>query len=252
MSAIVLSTWRLTLGALASQILPADPGVVTDVAAGALTYTWAGATTSESFADAVIRFVSTYSGFPQFTPSVEVTAVVLAELDAQANAVVPGAAFWQLSDPQQQTIMAAVYGTAAFAYFDPTIVPITQPQLNAYQFQALARQLTTGINTVYWGINWSMHTMSENLIGVGAVPAGTARSVRVYSDPPNQIMQPNVVAAPISAAWTYRRWAFPVRYGVEVLYQNGMVEAQAQPVAADAALASLIGFAQAQTLWVQP
>jgi hypothetical protein len=221
-----LSSFGASMNAFASIIVPADPDVPGDRAAG----DGGGGT----FFRQMIRLIQRGT-VPELGAVIteDDARAVFAELDAQAGAAFGRNNFAQLALTEQEQLVGALLAG--------TLTPITVSGPNAANvLQSQARLMVIIVKTVYW-TNFPEHRVRSGDMGFGS---GNV----IFSDPQNQISNPNTPGT--GTAWDYVGWHYPLRKGVEDKLGLAFLEADVPHHAAqsEAALADLLARDAARTL----
>lgn len=215
-----LSKFGQSMNAFASIVVPADPEVPGDRAAGE---------DGRFFKQMILLIERAHVPELGAEVSEDDARVVFAELDAQARAL-GRAKFAQLSRQQQEQLVDDLLAG--------TLVPITidDPEL----LQSLGRLMVIIVKIAYW-TNFPEHRVRSGALGFGSGRV-------IFSDPQNQISNPNTPGT--GTAWDYLGWHYPVRKGVEDKLALAFLEADVphNAAASEAALADLQARDLARTL----
>lgn len=219
--------FRPTITALADQVIPA---LGPEKLPSQLSRSLGGGVTMQ-FADHVIDLVRMadgvrFSSQPLNNYTSHDAQTVLAEMDAQADAVDTGKRFHQLTSPQQVTILEAALGTAGAFFTNPTISTITITVTPA-EFQALAIGLVTLVKMAYWD-NFPFHDYRRNLVGWGwdlDEQEKRWNSKLKLTDVPNAIAKPHAGNIGYGSAFDFILRYQPYSIGVETLVRLAMLEA---------------------------
>jgi hypothetical protein len=221
-----LEPFGASMDAFARIIVPADPEVPGDRAAGE-----PGARPFFKQMILLIRNGTVPDLGAEITE--EDGAIVFAELDAHARADFGQRTFDRLQVQQQQQLVDALLGG--------TLPPLTVSGPDgAVVLQSLGRLMIIIVKVAYW-TNFPEHRVRSGALGFGSGQV-------IFSDPPNQISNPNLPGT--GTAWDYLGWHYPVRKGVEDQLTLAFLEADVPHHAADseAALADLLAKDAARTL----
>jgi hypothetical protein len=234
-----LEAYRDTINAWASIIIPADPLVPGDKAAGDLVgfRPDGGTEVEERISEQIIRWVRV--GF------VADIGVNITEHDAQSTfhfidgkaIELHGVKFHEATVAQQQAIVTQIL---ADGYGDASL-----------KFEA---QLTTRVTHLSYWLNWPEHRVRRNPLGMGTPGHHhveeadvthlegeeylTVGGAILFTQPEYQISSPNVPGT--GTSFDYTSWYYPLKKSVEDLITLAILEAEAQPAASEAALAELI------------
>jgi hypothetical protein len=218
-----LAQFGRSMDAFAEIVVPPDPEVPGDRGAG-----------GEGFSQQVIRLIQNGT-VPELGAEIteDDARAVFAELDAHASAGFGRHSFAQLPrDPQERLVDHLLAGTLA-------PITVSGPGASAV-LQSLGRLMLVVVKTAYW-TNFPEHRVRSGPLGFGS---GNV----IFSDPRNQISNPNVPGS--GTAWDYLGWHYPIRKGVEDKVTLAFLEADVPHRAADseAALADLLARDAARTL----
>lgn len=242
-----LSAYKDTINAWASIIIPADPLVPGDKAAGELAgWRWEGGIKHwDTFADQLIRWVEV--GF------VADIGINITEHDAVST--------FHFIDAKSVELHGVKFHEATVA--QQTAI-VTQLLADGYgdTVQRFEAQLTVrSTHLTYW-TNFPEHRVRNNPLGMGTpghhpvehaekheldgMDYKTVGGAVILTQPEWQISSPNVPGT--GTAFDYARWYYPLKKSVEDLITLAFLEAEAQPAASEAALAQLISEHNAGTL----
>jgi len=187
-----------TMDAFASIIVPADPEVPGDKAAGELGADHHGGGHEGRFFEQMLRFIRL--GFIAdigLVVSEDDARAVFEELDRQASRQ-GVATFARLTTAQRQvTVEDLLDGTLGTA------------------LQSQGRLMVFTVKLAYW-LNFPEHRVRRGPLGFGEGEV-------VFSDRKNQISNPNVPGT--GTAWDYVGWHYPQRAGVEAKNALAFLEA---------------------------
>lgn len=218
-----IAAFGASINAFARIIVPPDPDVPGDHGAG-----------EGSFHSQVIRLIE---GGTVSDLGAEITLddahTVFAELNAHAQADFGRHTFAQLTGQQQQQLVDALLAA--------TLVPLTVSGPDAaIVLQSLGRLILIIVKIAHW-TNFPEHRVRSGPLGFGSGHV-------IFSDPRNQISNPNTPGT--GTAWDYLGWHYPIRKGVEDKLALAFLEADVAHHAAqsEAALADLLARDAARTL----
>jgi hypothetical protein len=215
------------MDAFASIIVPADPDVPGDKAAGELGADRPGGGREGRFFEQMLRFIRL--GFIAdigLIVSEDDARAVFEELDRQARGQ-RAATFARLTTAQQQVIVEDLLdGTLGTA------------------LQAQGRLMVFTVKLAYW-LNFPEHRVRRGPLGFGEGEV-------VFSDRRNLISNPNVPGT--GTAWDYVGWHYPQRAGVEAKNALAFLEANLpeHAAASEEALAELLAKDADRTLILEP
>jgi hypothetical protein len=195
-----LSTVGASMNAFASIIIPADPDVPGDKAAGDLVViTKGGGKQSTTFSQHMSLLIERGS-----IPSLGVRVTeqdaltVMGELDEHARTDFGKNTFARLTQAQQKGLVDALLAA--------TIVPLTVVGPDAaVVLQSLGRLMVVIVKVAYW-TNFPEHRVRRTAFGFGEGDV-------LFSDPQNLISSPNDPNT--VTGFDYLGWHFPIRKGVE-------------------------------------
>jgi hypothetical protein len=221
-----LGQFGQSMNAFARIIVPADPDVPGDGAAGQQG--------SGPFFQQMIRLIQNGT-VPELGAEIteEDARMVFAELDAHADADFGQNKFFQLDEQEQQQLVDALLGG--------TLQPLTVTGPNAAMvLQSLGRLMVIIVKVAYW-TNFPEHRVRSGPLGFGSGQV-------IFSDPPNQISNPNIPGT--GTAWDYLGWHYPLRKGVEDSITLAFLEADVpfHATESEEALADLLAKDAARTL----
>ena len=223
-----LESYGDSMDAFASIIVPADPDVPGDKAAGELGLDHHGHGSHEGrFFEQMLRFIRL--GFVAdigLAVSEDDAEAVFEELDRQARR--PGIArFEQLTTAQQQEIVEDL--------LDGTLGTALQTQ---------GRLMVFTVKLAYW-LNFPEHRVRKGPLGFGEGEV-------VFSDHKNKISNPNEPGT--GTAWDYVGWHYPQRAGVEAKNALAFLDANVpeNAAASEEALAELLAKDADRTLIFEP
>lgn len=215
-----------SMNAFASIIVPADPDVPGDQAAGELG--------GGSFFKQMIRLIR-LGTVPELGAVIteDDARHVFGELDEHARSDFGGSRFDRLTPEQQQQLVDAL--------LEGTLEPLTVTGPDAALVLQSQGRLMVILVKVAYGTNYPEHRVRSGPLGFGEGRV-------IFSDPANQISNPNVRGT--GTAWDYLGWHFPLRIGVEEQVALAFLEAEVPQLAAasEAALADLLAKDAARTL----
>jgi hypothetical protein len=230
-----IEDFEASMNAFASIVIPADPDVPGDRAAGELVSVVGDVTIH--FADQMVLLIR--KGSPAdfgVRISEDDALAFFAELDAQARARFGKKTFAKLTVAQQQAIVDSVLQTP------PTIQPITVTGAGAaLAVQTLGRKMTIIVKLVYW-LNFPEHRVRTGILGFGA-------GKLIFSDKAHRISNPNDITT--VTGFDYLSWHYPLRFGVEQQYAIAFVEAGVR-ADSDATLLHLLEDDRNRTLIFEP
>ena len=203
-----LEEHRDALNAFASIVVPADPGVTGDKAAGDLAVSdGKGKEPIDTFADQMIRIIRLPDHPDLFgnpgDPTVHDALSVIVELDLRAVAL--GEDDFKSASTLNQTTVVTDLLTLPGSPTDAELVLFAQTQL-----------LVATVKLGYW-LNYPEHRVTDEPTGLGF---GSGNPV--FSDAANQISNPNIVGT--GTAWDYVGWWNPERKGVEDLRFSAILD----------------------------
>lgn len=217
-----LARFGRTMDAFAEIIVPPDPEIPGDRGAG-----------GGGFAQQMIRLIQNGT-VPELGAEIneQDARTVFAELDAHAAAF-GRRSFAQIPRDRQELLVDRL--------LEGTLRAITVSGPGASMvLQSLGRLMVVVVKTAYW-TNFPEHRVRAGPLGFGS---GNV----IFSDPRNQISNPNTPGS--GTAWDYIGWHYPLRKGVEDKLTLAFLEADVPHRAADseAALADLLARDAARTL----
>jgi hypothetical protein len=221
-----------TMNAFASVIIPADPDVPGDKAAGEL----GEAGGRGPFFRQMLRFIRLGFVVDLGVDTDEDDArAAFGELDRQAR--LPHAPEWDQSQTAESfaRLTAAQQQTIVDDLLDGTLGELLRTQ---------GRLMMAIVKLAYW-CNFPEHRVRKSELGLGSGEV-------IFSDPEHLISNPNVPGT--GTAWDYIGWHYPQRWGVERKNALAFLEANVPEHAAEseAALAELLEKDAARTLLFEP
>ncbi|MFT3765396.1 MAG: hypothetical protein QM820_07770 [Minicystis sp.] len=235
---VTLEQFEPSMNAFASIIVPADPQVPGDKAAGDLVSCFQGQGGQQTITFGRQMTLLIRLGSPaDFGARISEAQGVafFTELNAQAQALFGKQTFAQLTRTQQQFIVDGLLTTL-------TITPITVTGPNAgVAVQTLGRLMIIIVKITYW-LNFPEHRVRTGILGFGA-------GKLIFSDPAHRISNPNDITT--VTGFDYLAWHYPLRFGVEQEYAIAFLEAGVRPDS-DATLLDLLEDDQNRTLIFEP
>lgn len=239
-----------------------------DFAAGSLSRLIGGCHL-ETFASQVIRWIraaqvaKTYLNYSDAVPEgwidpgwggggLDVTEdealILFDELDAQgAFFLGAGNTFADLPIGPTFPAMSGTQQAVTDALLAGTLTIRGTSGLTSAQMRTLAQipQVMTAIKASYW-LNYPNHQVwGKNNLGVGPSGTGTGNPV-FYDNPADETSNPNDRA--VMTAFTYRKWPYPIRQGLDNRLKTAMLEVNVNAPAANAEFIALSAAWVAKTL----